>query len=446
MKPLVIVSCPADTFSGYGARSRDIVLPIIKSGNYDVKILPQRWGSTPWGFLQDENPDHKLIKDCFIQQIPKQPDVWIQITVPNEFQPVGKFNIGVTAGIETTVCAPQWIEGINRMNLTLVSSEHAKKVFENSKFEKRNQQTQQVESKIELTAPIEVLFEGANLDIYKKLETLNTQVKDVLDDIKEDFNYLFVGHWLQGDMGQDRKDVGMLIKTFLETFKGKKQRPGLILKTQSATPSVMDREEILDKIRKIEEVTGGDLPSIYLLHGEFTDEEINELYNHPKVQAHISFAKGEGFGRPLLEASISGKPVIAPNWSGHIDFLDAEMSTLLTGQITQIHPSAVVQDMLIPESGWFTVDYKKAADTLVDVYKNYKKYTDGAKRQAYRSRTEFSLDKMSEKLLSILDKQVPKQVEFKLPQLQKISLPKVEKQPLPQLKKLSLPKAKQDDK
>jgi glycosyltransferase involved in cell wall biosynthesis len=446
MKPLVIVSCPADTFSGYGARSRDIVLPIIKSGNYDVKILPQRWGSTPWGFLQDENPDHKLIKDCFIQQIPKQPDVWIQITVPNEFQPVGKFNIGVTAGIETTVCAPQWIEGINRMNLTLVSSEHAKKVFENSKFEKRNQQTQQVEGKIELTAPIEVLFEGANLDIYKKLETLNTQVKDVLDDIKEDFNYLFVGHWLQGDMGQDRKDVGMLIKTFLETFKGKKQRPGLILKTQSATPSIMDREEILDKIRKIEEVTGGDLPSIYLLHGEFTDEEINELYNHPKVQAHISFAKGEGFGRPLLEASISGKPVIAPNWSGHIDFLDAEMSTLLTGQITQIHPSAVVQDMLIPESGWFTVDYKKAADTLVDVYKNYKKYTDGAKRQAYRSRTEFSLDKMSEKLLSILDKQVPKQVEFKLPQLQKISLPKVEKQPLPQLKKLSLPKAKQDDK
>jgi glycosyltransferase involved in cell wall biosynthesis len=148
----------------------------------------------------------------------------------------------------------------------------------------------------------------------------------------------------------------------------------------------------------------------------------------------------------LLEASISGKPVIAPNWSGHIDFLDAEMSTLLTGQITQIHPSAVVQDMLIPESGWFTVDYKKAADTLVDVYKNYKKYTDGAKRQAYRSRTEFSLDKMSEKLLSILDKQVPKQVEFKLPQLQKISLPKVEKQPLPQLKKLSLPKAKQNDK
>ena len=427
MKQLVVISCPVDTFSGYGARSRDIVLPIIKSGKYDVKILPQRWGSTPWGFLQDENPDHKLIKDCLLPQpqLPKQPDIWIQITVPNEFQPVGKYNIGVTAGIETTLCAPQWVDGVNRMDVTLVSSEHAKKVFQNSSFEEKNQQGQVIR-KITLEKPVEVLFEGANIDVYKKLDTLNTEIKDVLDDIKEEFNYLFVGHWLQGEVGQDRKDVGMLVKTFLETFRNKKQRPGLILKTQSATPSIMDREEILDKIRKIEESVEGDLPNIYLLHGELTDEEINELYNHPKVKAHVSFTKGEGYGRPLLEASITGKPVIASGYSGHLDFLDQEMSILLAGQITQIHPSAVVQDMLIPESGWFTVDYKKAADTLEDVYKNYKKYLDGAKRQAYRSRTEFNLEKMSEQLLTHLDK-APKPVELKLPQLKKIELPKIKK-------------------
>jgi glycosyltransferase involved in cell wall biosynthesis len=401
MKPLVVISCPADTYSGYGARSRDIVLPLIKSGNYDVKIMPQRWGSTPWGFLQNENPDHKLIKDCFIQQMPKQPDVWIQITVPNEFQTVGKFNIGITAGIETTICAPQWIEGLNRMNLNLVSSEHAKKVFQESKFEKRNQQTQQIESVIELTAPVEVLFEGANLDIYKKLDTLNTDVKDVLDDINEEFCYLFVGHWLQGETGQDRKDVGMLIKTFLETFKGKKPRPALVLKTQSATPSVMDREEILDKIRKIQEEVGGDIPSVYLVHGELSDEEINELNNHPKVKAFVSFTKGEGYGRPLLEASITGKPVIASAYSGHLDFLSNELSILLPGEIKQIHGSAVVQDMLIPESAWFTVNYERASKVLVDVYKNYNKYVDNAKKQSYRSRTEFSLEKMGEKLLSI---------------------------------------------
>lgn len=429
MKPLIVISCPADTFSGYGARSRDIALPIIKSGKYDVKILPQRWGSTPWGFLDNENPDHKLIKDCFLvnNQLPKQPDVWIQITVPNEFQPTGKFNIGITAGIETTICAAQWIEGLNRMNLNLVSSEHAKKVFQDSRFEKRNSQTQQVEGVIQLTAPVEVLFEGANLDIYKKLDKVDGEVDVILSSIKEEFNYLFVGHWLQGELGQDRKDVGMMIKTFLETFKNKNQRPGLILKTSSATSSVMDREEMLSKIRAIQSQVTGDLPSIYLLHGELLDEEMNELYNHPKVKAFVSFTKGEGYGRPLLEASISAKPVIASGYSGHVDFLDPEMSILLPGEIKQIHPSAVVNDMLIAESGWFTIDYSAAAKALEEVYKNYKKWSEGAKRQAYRSRTEFSLEKMATKLLDMLDAKVPKPVEFKLPQLKKIELPKIKK-------------------
>ena len=427
MKPLVFISCPIDTFSGYGARSRDIALAIIKSDKYNVKILPQRWGTTPFGFLQASNPDHKLLIDCLWQQpqLPRQPDCWIQITVPNEFQPVGKFNIGITAGIETTLCAPQWVDGINRMDITLVSSEHAKKVFQNSSFEEKNNQTGQIVRKLSVEKPIEVLFEGLNTEIYKKLDNVEGEITEALDDLlNEDFNFLFVGHWLQGEIGQDRKDVGMLIKTFLETFKNKKQRPGLILKTSAGNYSIMDRDSILDKIRQIEEAVGGDLPSIYLLHGELSDEEINELYNHPKVKAHVTFTKGEGYGRPLIEASVSQKPIIAPNYSGHLDFLDAEMSTLLPGQITQIHSSAVVQDMLIPESGWFTVDYKTAAETLEDIYKNYKKYIDGAKRQAYKSRTEFSLEKMSEQLIELLDIKVPKQVELKLPSLKKIELPK----------------------
>jgi len=430
MKPLIFISCPIDTFSGYGARSRDIALILIKSEKYNVKILPQRWGATPFGFLQANNPDHKLIMDCIWkeQQLPKQPDIWIQITVPNEFQPTGKFNIGITAGIETTICAPQWLEGLNRMNLNLVSSEHAKKVFQDSKFEKRNLQTQQVEGVIQLTAPVEVLFEGANLDIYKKLDTVEGEVVEVINDlIKEDFNFLFVGHWLQGELGQDRKDVGMLVKTFLETFKNKKTRPGLILKTSAGNYSIMDRDSILEKIRAIEEQVGGDLPSIYLLHGELSDEEVNILYNHPKVKAHISFTKGEGYGRPLLEASISAKPVIASGYSGHVDFLDPEMSILLPGEIKQIHPSAVVNDMLIAESGWFNIDYNAATKALEEVYKNHKKWSEGAKKQAYRSRTEFSLDKMATKLLNILDTKVPKPVEFKLPQLKKIELPKIKK-------------------
>jgi glycosyltransferase involved in cell wall biosynthesis len=316
------------------------------------------------------------------------------------------------------------------MDLTLVSSNHAKKVFEDSRFEEKNNQTGQVVRDIKLEKPVEVLFEGVDTNIFKKLDNVEGEVNDILNDlVEEEFNFLYVGHWLQGELGEDRKNTGMLIKTFLETFKNQKQKPGLILKTSAVDYSVLDREDMLDKIRKIQKIVGNkdELPNIYLLHGELSNEEINELYNHSKVKAHISFTKGEGYGRPLLEASISQKPVIASDWSGHLDFLNSDMSVLLPGELKQVHPSAAVQDMILPESAWFTVDYKKASETIEDIYKNYKKYLDGAKRQAYRSRTDFNLEKMSEKIVSILDERIPKPVQLKLPQLKKIELPKLKK-------------------
>ena len=81
--------------------------------------------------------------------------------------------------------------------------------------------------------------------------------------------------------------------------------------------------------------------------------------------------------------------------------------------------------MILAESMWFTVEENVAADALTELHKNYKKWNDGAKRQAYRSRNEFSLEKMAEKINNILDTRVPKQAEFKLPQLKKIELPKL---------------------
>jgi len=157
MKPLFIISSPFDTYSGYGARSRDLIKAIIKTDKYNVKLLSQRWGATPFGFCID-NPEWKYLHDLVLpnNQIPKQPEIWAQVTIPNEFQPIGKYNIGFTAGIETTLCAGDWIEGMNRMNLNIVSSEHSKKVFQESKFERRNKETNAIEGVVELNKPVEV--------------------------------------------------------------------------------------------------------------------------------------------------------------------------------------------------------------------------------------------------------------------------------------------------
>ena len=427
MKPLFIISSAFDTYSGYGARSRDLIKAIIETKKYDVRLLTQRWGNTPFGFCND-NLEWKYLYDLVLpnNQLPKQPEIWMQITVPNEFQPVGKFNIGCTAGIESTIAPMEWIEGINRMDLTLTSSEHSKKVFEESKFEVRNKETNALEKKIELQKPIKVLFEGANTDIYKVIDTpcsLDIQ-------IKEKFAYLFVGHWMAGDMGEDRKNVGLLVKAFYETFKNKTNKPALILKTSQVGSSYVDREEILKKIKKIKKtVNSNNLPNIYLLHGEFTDEEMNELYNHSKVKAMISLTKGEGYGRPLLEFTLSKKPIICSGWSGQIDFLDPNFTNLIGGQLTQVHPSTQNQ-FLISESKWFSPDHGQVGHYIKDVFENYKNYTEKAKRQAFKSKNEFSWDRMKDQIDNILTNSVPEfpqEVKLTLPKLKKIELPKLQK-------------------
>ena len=429
-KPLCIISCPIDTFSGYGARSRDFVKSLIKikDKEWDIKILSQRWGQTPFNALNKDIEEEADIKNRIIgsltMNLPTQPEVWIQITVPNEFQPLGKFNIGVTAGIETTICDPSWIEGCNRMNLNLVSSEHSKKVFESSKFERKNQVGQTTEL-IKIEKPVEILFEGADLNKYFKSDILTDfDIYDDLNTIKESFCYLFVGQWLQGDFGEDRKNIGYMIKAFLEVFKLKKNKPALILKVSQGAPSIMDRDVILKKIDDIRKtVQSNDLPNIYLVHGDLTDEEINCLYNHPKVKAMVSLTKGEGFGRPLLEFSVVGKPIIASGWSGHIDFLNSEFCGLVGGTLNKIHPSAVVPNTLIPESMWFKPDDNQTGHAFNEVFDNYKEYIEKAKRLSFKNKQTFSLDKMTEKIDELLTQytpEFPKHVELKLPKLKKI--------------------------
>lgn len=429
-KPICIVSCPIDTFSGYGARSRDFVKSLIasKGEEWDIKILSQRWGQTPFGALNEAIPEEKDLKDRIVgaltMNLPKQPEIWIQITVPNEFQPVGKFNIGVTAGIETTICDPSWIEGCNRMNLVLTSSNHSKQVFQSSKFEQRNQNGQTV-GVIELRTPVEILFEGADLNKYfKATEKLTYDVCKDLDTIPEDFCYLFVGHWLQGEFGEDRKNVGYTIKAFLEVFKNKKNKPALILKVSQGATSILDRDKILKRIEDVRKtVSGKNLPNIYLIHGDLSDSEINAIYNHPKVKAMVNLTKGEGFGRPLLEFSIVGKPIIASGWSGHIDFLPLEFTGLVGGTLTNVHPSAHVPNVILQDSQWFKPDDNQVGHAFTDVFDKYKDYQEKAKRLAYRNKQNFSLDKMTELLNQLLTQhtpEFPKQVELKLPKLTKI--------------------------
>ena len=439
MKPTFYISCPIDTYSGYGARSRDVVKSIIEMDKYDVKILPQRWGATPWGFIEDHSEWSFLGKFFFQPEPNKQyakPDIWMQITIPNEFAPQGHYNIGMTAGIETTLCKPEWIQGCNRMNMIVGSSEHTIQVLKNSTYEKKDNNTQQVLENIKLTTNTEVLFEGFDENVYKK----TTEILD-LPEIKESFCFLFVGHWMQGDLGHDRKNVGLLVKSFLETFKNKQNQPALIMKTSGGVVSYMDKEAILKKINEIKKTVKGKLPKIYIVHGDLLNEEMNGLYNHPKVKCMVSLTKGEGFGRPLLEFTQTKKPIISTGWSGHVDFLKPDMSILLPGTLGDIHPS-VKNDWFVEGAKWFDVDQMTLGNVLKDMHKKYKDFIHGGKQQGNFAKENFTYTKMKEKFSKILDENIvaaPTQVPLQLPKLKKIgdintaTLPKLK---LPKLNKV----------
>tara|TARA_Y100000356_G_scaffold115732_1_gene104932 strand:+ start:121 stop:1434 length:1314 start_codon:yes stop_codon:yes gene_type:complete len=436
MKPLVLVTAPVTTRSGYGNHARDICRALIESNKYDLKIQAVRWGNTPPNALEKDNPIHHEIKARILQkpEIERQPDLHIHIVIPNEFQNIGKKNIGITAGIEASIPPADWVEGCNRMDMTIFTSEFSQKGFLDVTYDKKDNRTNQIISQLKLEKPSEVLFEGADPKIYKETKLISDNLKDEFSQIKDDFCFLYVGHWLQGNMGEDRKDVGMMLKVFLETFKNQKNPPALIMKTSSAGFSIIDRKDIKEKVDMVRNsIESESLPNIYLLHGDLTDDEMNQLYNHPKVNAHLTFTHGEGFGRPLLEASFSGKPILAPISTGQADFLDKDYTIELPHVMTKIPQSAFPKEYFNSEAVWSTVNYGIASQIMKDVVKNYNKYKIRGKKQMLVNREHFTHEKMSDKLITIVDnilKDVPQEVSLKLPKLVKksdVKIPKLKK-------------------
>lgn len=432
-KPLCVIQGPVFNRSGYGDLATDLARSIIRYDKYDVKIAPTRWGGCPSKVADTDitsDEDKKLFSHFLNAPLQKQPDLFVQISIPNEFQPIGKYNIGITAGIETTAASGEFIEGLNRMNMNIVTSNHVKKTFESAQYQKQYQDGR-VEP-LKSDKPMEICFWGADTSVYKKTDEKVQSIEEVMSTIPEKFAFLFVGQWTHGGLFTDRKDIANLIKVFSETFQTAKpeNRPCLIIKTNGANYSKVDRDEILKKIKKVQNLVGGNVPNVYLLHGELTPTEMNALYNHEKVKVHVSFTHGEGFGHPILLSTLSGKPTVVSNWSGHLDFLNPKYATFFEGTVKPIDPGSVNQ-WLIKESNWFYVSYSLASDKLKKLYNSLSKdILEDYEKLRIENEQKFSIQAMDQRLYQILDSYVPQfAVEQKivLPKLKKIELPKLNK-------------------
>ena len=416
----VVISSPVATQSGYGHHAREIIKQFIdkKDKEWEINLLSMPWGNTPFTYPIPSDWKRRFVG----LPLQTKPDIWVQITVPNEFQAVGQYNIGVTAGTEGTTCNPEWIDRINQMQLIIVPSEFTKKTFEDTA----------TQSGKAITTNIQVISEYFDDVVYSN-KNVTTSIP-ALDSITEKNAFLMCGHWLQGNLGEDRKNISGALHCFFTAFKDKQRstQPALVLKTSGATYSVTDRWEIENKIEQVRNMFGNEihkLPPVYLLHGDLTNAEMNALYNHPKIKAMVSFTKAEGFGRPLLEFSSTGKPIMAPHYSGQADFLKKEFICALPGTLTNIHESAA-NDFLLKEAQWFTVDYGYASKMFVDILKNTKKWNELSKRQRYFVNSNFTETVISnryDEVLKLIDtgiESIPQHVELKLP---KLKLPKLQK-------------------
>ena len=428
MKPTLVFQGPIFTRSGYGDHCRDLMKSLRKMDKYDIKIIPLRWGNTPQNQIDGESEFGRWMLERVITGIEQKPDVFMQVSVANEFEPKGHYNIGVTAGVETTIAPKDFIDGSNKMDLIIVPSNFTKQNLGGTVYQQKDQATGQIVGEIKTTTPIEVLLEGVDTEIFSK-----SSGNDVLANVKEDFNFLVVGHWLKGSLGQDRKDIGMAIKTFATVFQylPKDKRPGLIVKTSHAGFSVIDRESTREKIDAVLKPFGDKCPSVYLLHGDMEESDMSNLYHHPKVKAMISFAKGEGYGRPMAEFTLTGKPIIASGWSGQMDFLPAEYAVLLEGSLTPVDESAADQ-FCMKEAQWFTVNYSNAANKIYDVYNKYDSYLEKSKGLRENTLKHFTLDNMHDRFTQLMDTYVKKQpqyVPFNTPKVNasKMQIPKLNK-------------------
>ena len=439
-KPILLLSGPVFNRSGYGDLSTAIARSILKQDKYDLRIVVQKWGQCQRKHYIDElsNPiDKELFGRILKAPLNTQADIFLQITIPNEYlmvkpptetslaeySRIGKFNIGITAGIETNIATAEFVEGMNRMDLNIVTSKFVKTVFENSTFRGKRQDGS--EFQLRSVKPIEVCFWGADTNVFKKTDEHVQSVDDEMDKIKEDFAFLFVGQWTSLQNYNDRKDISNLIKTFTTTFAEEKDKPCLILKTNGINFSQMDKFRMHQLIRAVqEECNVKNPPNVYLMHGEMSEVELNALFNHPKVKCHISFTHGEGFGHPLLLQTLSGKPLLVSDWSGHKDFLNERYASFLPGTL-EVVPEYAQTPWTPQGSKWFVVSYSLAGERMKQMVKYYNTEKIQKKCEALRleNMEKFSIEAMDKRLWEIFDEYIPKfdkQNDFVLPELKPV--------------------------
>lgn len=370
MRKTIVVKGPALSRSGYGEQTRYAIRALrSREELFDLYIVNIPWGNT--SHLMEDNEETQFIRDSVIKtqmhiNAGRGFDMSLQVTIPNEFEKIAQHNVGYTAGIETTIVAPEWIQKANEtVDKVIVVSEHSKKIFEQSKYEVQDKQGNVVPN-WGLNVPIESI--GYATREFKE--------EDLGLEFTTSKNFLTVAQW------GPRKNLENTIGWFIQEFR-EDEDVGLVIKANTVNDSIIDHEATVKRLDLLRRHIGEHKCKIYLIHGELPPGGLTWLYNHPTMKALINIAHGEGYGLPLFEAAQNGLPLITITWSGQLDFIckpnkkgkKVPHVIKVDYDIAKVPPQAVWKGVIPEHAMWAYArenSYKAALRDCLNKEKHYK--------------------------------------------------------------------------
>ena len=376
----ILLEGPILTQSGYGEHTRLIHRALSSDARVSVFVKPTNWGRTSW-LNQNNIKNRQMIErdihnfHIFENKEESSFDLHVHVGILNEYKRLAQKSICVTAGIETDRVSREWLIKTydNCPDKIIVPSHHAKDSFVNSKHA------------FQVEGQAQEISIGYNKDC--KIEVIPYPVKNVTPkdiDIKLETSFNFLTIAILGH----RKNIENMINWFLEEFKD--QDVGLVLKTCIANGSTIDREATISHLTRLVKSHKNRKCKVYLLHGDLTENEIHSLYCRDDIHAYVTTTHGEGFGLPIFEAAYSALPVVATDWSGHLDFLEApykqknkvknkKLFARVAVDLKNISEKAVWDGILIKGSRWAYPQEQSFKKQIREMVKNYGLYKKWAK-------------------------------------------------------------------
>lgn len=192
------------------------------------------------------------------------------------------------------------------------------------------------------------------------------------------FNFLSVFDWWP------RKNYRALLRAYLSEFTADDDS-ALILKVYRLNGGTRDiPSEIAWMIEREQRLSLERAPAIIVLNGFMTQEAMVRLY--ATADCFVLPTRGEGYGRPFLEAMACGLPIIATDWGGQSDFLNDSNSYLIPSKLVEVPIDTELS--LIAGQRWAEPDPERLRALMRHVYE----HPEEAHRKAETARSDVLRD------------------------------------------------------